>query len=232
MKVVLASGVQSRPARGGASHRDWHAHCAILKTDRQHCGAGGVRAVEKAHRLLRKSICTIRPRKKSCPSKPSMPRGAAGLICRRSKAGKSPMSGTSPTVATNPWTQRALAPPSTPTAQAGAPSFSFSLRAASKFRALMLAPESSTNRSGLLGETALTFRQISPSRNSNGISAPGLAQADNCKKTAVSGSRRNQKNTRASCNASDGISTRRATICPCWINSTPNGDAETSEQYG
>ena len=64
------------------------------------------------------------------------------------------------------------------------------------------APESSTNRSGLLVETALTFRQISPSRNSNGISAPGFAQADTCEKTAVSGSRRNQKNTRAFCNAS------------------------------
>jgi hypothetical protein len=132
------------------------------------------------------------------------------------------MSGTSPTVAANPWTQRASEPPSTPTTQAGAPSFSFSLRAASKFRALMPAPESSTNRSGLLVETALTFRQISPSRNSNGISAPGFAQADNCEKTAVSGSRRNQKNARAFCNASGGISTRCATIRACWINGTPN----------
>jgi hypothetical protein len=52
MKVIVASGVQSRPARRGASHRDWHAHCAILKSDRQHCGAGGVRAIEKPHPLL------------------------------------------------------------------------------------------------------------------------------------------------------------------------------------
>ena len=61
-----------------------------------------------------------------------------------------------------------------------------------------------------------------PVAHSNGISAPGFVQADNCEKTAVSGSRRNQKNTRAFCNASGGISTRCATIRACWIESTPN----------
>ena len=101
-----------------------------------------------------------------------MPAGEPRLICQRSKTSKSLMSGTRPTLAANRWTQRASAPPSTPTTQAGAPSLSLGYSAASQFRALEPAPESSTKRSGRLVEAAFTFTQIKPTRHSKGISAP------------------------------------------------------------
>ena len=118
------------------------------------------------------------------------------------------MSGTGPTRAVKPWTQRASAPPSTPTTHAGAPSLSFNLRAASQFKALNPAPESSTKRSGLLADATLTFTQIKPSRISKGISARVCAEAANGKKNVASGSRRKRGSTQAFCNASEGISTR------------------------
>jgi hypothetical protein len=54
MKIIVASGVESRPAERRAAHRDGNAHRAILKLDRQHCGAGGIGALKKANPLFAK----------------------------------------------------------------------------------------------------------------------------------------------------------------------------------
>ena len=54
MKIIIASGVESRPAGRRAAHRDRHAHRAVLKFDRQHRGAGGIGALKKADSLFLK----------------------------------------------------------------------------------------------------------------------------------------------------------------------------------
>ncbi len=196
MKIIVASGVESRPARRRAAHRDGHAHRAILKSDRKHCGAGGIGALKKANPFFTKIDLHDTPAKEILSKQAVDSSGSAGLICRRSKTSKSLMSGTWPTLAANPWTQRASAPPSTPTTHAGAPSLSFNLRAASQFRALKPAPESSTKRSGLLADAALTFRQIRPSRNSKGISARVCPKPTRAKRTPRAEAGENEKTRR------------------------------------
>ena len=54
MKIIVASGVESRPPGGRAAHRDGNAHRAILKSDRQHGRAGRIGAFKKSDPLLAK----------------------------------------------------------------------------------------------------------------------------------------------------------------------------------
>jgi hypothetical protein len=52
MKIIVASGVESRPARRSAGDRDGHGHGTILKSDREHGRAGGIGAFEKSQPFL------------------------------------------------------------------------------------------------------------------------------------------------------------------------------------
>jgi hypothetical protein len=82
VKVVVASCVQSRPARRGSSHGNRHAHLAIVELDRQHHGANGVSALDPStragaptvtfnSRAVRNSERKYRPRVQHEPKRPA-----------------------------------------------------------------------------------------------------------------------------------------------------------------
>ena len=211
MKIIVASGVESRPARRSAGDRDGHAHGTVLKSDREHGRAGGIGTFEKSQPFLaeidlhdsttkeilsQQTVDTARGRRIDLPEIENEDVIAQSHVTNLRGESADPASFGTVLDSDHPNGR------SRPQA--------LELARCPEFRALMPAPESSTNRSGVPVGVGLTVRQIIPSRNSKGISAPGLAQAETDKKTATSGSRKSRKNTGALCNASGGISTHGA----------------------
>ena len=191
MKIIIASGVESRPAGRRAAHRDGHAHRAVLKFDRQHRGAGGIGALKKADSLFSK-VDLHNPSAKEILPKETVD------ACRRARIDLPQIKNkqiTDERHVTNPG-GKSVDPARI---RAALDSDDPGRRSQPQLQLARCVPVQSTKRSGRLVEAAFTFTQIKPSRHSKGISAPVCADAVKGKRSAASESRTHRANTQAFC---------------------------------
>ena len=125
----------------------------------------GVRSTDVSNliSLSMKSICTMRSRKKSAPSNPSMEQLHARESSERSTARNSPGREILSAVAERRWGQYPRASDWTPFTFTSRPRESFRRSIVARFSTLTLAPESSRKLSGVADCGVATRSQMSPS---------------------------------------------------------------------